>query len=274
MWKWVLALCSVALLWSVLLWTGFQMKQSIVLALILTGIGFSVGRAAPRETVRFTPYFVRVRPKWHQILTDYRILESDDWEKLQESMNAAKLSEDHIFRAGVLFTVVNQSADGERLLVYRGPSLGFVSEIDWTLDLSPAMFQLGERNRPRLMKSSDVDFFIKQSGDGYGIGITVPHNWWENVKASCPTPAFEKRNHPCGTVDLAIAVLPYAEFGIYWDPIDYSDNFDKRVWAAVDSARKKYNWKLEEENDPLPELRIKWAKVIDHKYFEVDHNSI
>jgi hypothetical protein len=258
----------------VLTWAGFQMKQSIVLALILTWIGSSIGSAAPKETVRFSPHFVRVRPKWYQILMDYKILKSDEWEDFQERMDAAKLPEDHIFRAGVHFTVVHQSADGECLLVYRGPSLGFVGKIDWIMDLTPARFGLRDDKYLRLTESSDVDFFIKQSADGYGIGIRVPFEWWQTVKALCPAPVFEERDHPCGAVDLAIAVIPFAEFRVYWEAIDYDSKFVDKIWNAVNAAREKFNWKYEDQNDQIPELQIEWPTVIVNKYFEVDHALI
>ena len=274
MWKWVLSFCLAVLLWFALTWAGFQMKQSIVLALILTWIVSSIANAAPKETVRFSPYFVRVRPKWREILTDYKILKSDEWEDFQDRMHAAKLPENHIFRTGVHFTLVHQSADGERILVYRGPSIGFVSKIDWIMDLAPARFGLRDDNYLRLLESSDVDLFIKQSADGYRIGIRVPLEWWETAKASCPAPVSEQRDHPCGAVNLAIAVIPYAEFGVYWDPVKYSSKLNEKVWAAINGAREKFNWKYEDQNDQVPELQIEWPTVIVHKYFEVDHASI
>ncbi len=274
MWRWLPYTVVAVVLWSLLTWAGFPLRQCIVLALILSWLVFLVVRAVPKKTTLFSPYWVHIRPKWYTILADYKIINSDkDWEKLQETMYADSLPEAHVFRRGVHFTVLHASSDGERMLICRGP-YHFASEVDWIEDLYPARFGLKEVSKfTYRAEVSDVALFLKYGAGGYKLGIRVPEKWWMAAKASCPPPVSEDHDYPCGMVNVALALFPYSEFRVYWDSVEYDPKLQKKILGSVEEQRKKHHWELDQRENP-PELSINWPTTIKHRYFDVDHGAV
>jgi hypothetical protein len=125
----------------------------------------------------------------------------------------------------------------------------------------------------------DVRLFVRCGADGYKLGIRVPSQWWNEVKASSPKPMKEDVDYPTGRVDLILAVMSYREFDVYWEPAVWSSTFydkaAKEIRRRRDEQRGKLGWKtVEHDSDLGAELGIDWPESIEHKYFSVEHRAI
>jgi hypothetical protein len=207
-------------------------------------------------------------------LTDYKLLGGqEEWVTLQYTMkNLPDLANSEAVN-GFFYTVVQHSPDGERMLLHLGRRNGFKSKVDFEGYLKP--FGLDYPLWPDSLEHiAGVGAFMKWGVDGgYDLGIRVETKWWEQMKPLCPAVLNEDNDHPCGCVNLTLAILPYKEFGMYWDPIEFGDgtHIDK-LWAGINEARKKHQW-LEKKESDLHFARYE-PKAISHKYFDVLHDSI
>lgn len=262
-------LVAVAIVFAILFYIGsFGVTQSGVLAFILSAVILGIRNTDSKSLVRFTPYYVSVRPNWFNIMTDFKLVDKDKWEELQQWNKGIEFPEGHILRSGVFYVVTSQSVDGERMLIFRKHS--FVSEIDWIEPFRPnGPFQKTQVENPPEWYP-DFDFFMTSRSGGYHLGIRVPDGWWNEMKAFCPVPVDERFDCLCGRVNLTVAKIPFREFDIYWEKIEFDTKYNDRVWANVQSARMQNGWVEEEQ----PELEHDWGKTIKHKYFTVDHDAI
>jgi hypothetical protein len=269
--KWLNSLVWALVFWGVLEWAGFSLSQSILLALLLTLLIWMIGDAAPKVKYKFSPYYVTVDPKWHQILTDYKVINTDeDWTRLQEWMQSPGLPADHLARKRVVwFSIVRNDVSGA--LVWRGASEGFSCEVDWEWAFTNNGRWMLDKEYQRTQDFTDVALFMKQFGDVYRLGIRVPVEWWKEAKASCPAPIDEHTDHMCGRVDLTIASLPLAEFDVYWDRVEYDMKWVDKVWAKVDEGRKKHGWELAKKSE---DYRRWEPTTIQHRYFDAYHHSL
>ena len=254
----------------------FSMRQSMVLALLIASLARGIASAARKPARRFSPYYVRVNPYWPQLLTDFKLIDKDEeWHAIQKSFEDLPSTEYRFLRSGVCFTVVHQSENFERTLIYSNNRRVFVSEVDFEDDMEP--IKIERKREIRGEKYQDVRFLMKFSGDGYDLGMRVPDWWWDEVKASCPTPMKEHRDYPTGYVELVLTTISYREFDLYWEPVEWSSTFfnktAKQIRDRRNEQRKKFGWKTVEHED-IPELSIDWPESIEHKYFNVEHRAI
>ena len=232
--------------------------------------------AAAKHAWKFSPYFVRVYPKWFHLLLDYKLIgKPEEWHAIQESFEELPATEYRLLRDGICFMVVQKSEDFERTLIYSEHHRSFASDINFEEAMKPIKLE-NEIDRT-LQIEGYVRFFVRSGLDGYELGIKVPDWWWEEVGASCPSPMEEDKDYATGQVKLTLAIISYREFDLYWDPVEWSSSFykktTKQIEARRDAQREKLGWEAKEHPD-IPELRIDWPDSIKHKYFKVEHGTI
>jgi len=256
---------------------GFSTGQSIVLALLVAWFARGIENAAAKPARRFSPYYVRVYPKWFEILNDFKLIKNpEEWHAIQNTFEELPSAEYRVLRNGVCFTVVHQSEDFERTLIYSDNWRTFFSEVDFEEEMRPIKIEEREQRLARLFEYY-VRFLMKSGDKGYNLGIIVPDWWWDEVKASCPTPLEEDKDYPTGQVKLILATISFREFDLYWEPMERSISFYEKTAKQIrdrrDEQRKKLGWKAVEHPD-LSELSIAWPDSIEHKYFNVEHRAI
>jgi len=164
---------------------GLSVRQSIVLAVLFTSASRGLERAAGKPLRRFTPYYVRIKPRWHLLLADFKLISKpEEWHAIQESFNEKPSSEYRVLRDVLFFTVVDQAEDFERTSIYWNNHRCFVSNVKFEEDMEP--IQVERESDVEFLRRSGVRFFMKVGMDGYKLGIRVADWWWEERKASCP----------------------------------------------------------------------------------------
>jgi hypothetical protein len=258
---------------------GLSARQSIVLALLFTGLAHGISRSARKPGSRLRPYRVRIVPDLHQILCDFQMIRTpQEWRQLQDGFKSIPPEFGSIWGYGIAFTVASESEDRERALIYSDSHKCFMSEVRFEEDLSPLEIERIDKT-PGFPDHQRVSLFVRPGGGsgGYDAGISVPMRWWETVKQSCPKPIREEKDHPTGYINLILATISYREFDLYWEQVErkYDDlvKTAKEIEARRDQCRKLLGWEIQEHPD-FPELCIDWPDTIKHAYFLVEHRAI
>jgi len=263
----------------------FSSQQSAVLAVAASmGYGLYEKLNASRTVADvFSPFCASIYPNWYELLSDFKLINSEDeWDKLCNAANETPEREYTLFRRGFAFTVIKPPADDGLLpgLTFWHNRKVFLAD----LELSEPIIEIenefhlpgrGEEHpffhHPQW--SSLPRFCFKWGAGGYEIGLEVQDDWWEHLRESKEIGDLAKikgdRDHLCGTTRLVIATLPYSEFGVYYQNVDYGDL--KKVQEAIDKQLEVNGWKRKIERDS--EIRDPWSHV-EHKYFTVSHRSI
>jgi hypothetical protein len=254
-------------LYLILAYIGdLPMRQSVVLALVLAPLARGIATAAPKPTYRFSPYCVHVYPNWHQLLTDFHLIDKpEDWGETEKSFEALPSTDYRVLRNGVRFTVVHQAEDSGRTVIYSDSNRVFVSRVDFLEKMEPLRIR-----HPQLPPTKYYEgpyFFVKSTKVGYALGIEVPDWWWREVKASSPAPVKEQRG------ELTLATISYREFDRYWKPVKWSRAFEKQIKDRRDDQRNTLGWKPTVERQDEGES-IQWTESIEHKYFRLEHRAI
>lgn len=236
------------------------------------------GNSAARPKEAIQPILRAGRSNWYDLLLDFKLISKpEEWHTLRESFETLPSTEYRVLRNGFCFTIVNQSEDFERTLIYANHHQAFVSEVDFQAELDGVRAEPeGEFDRAfRRLSKSDVHVFLKFGGEGCNLGLRVPSSWWDRMKGSCPRPLKEDQDHPCGRVNLVLAVISYREFDLYWER-EWNSKFEKTVTeirSRRDEERRKFGWKTT-THEYDSELAIDWPESIEHKYFDVEHRAI
>ena len=189
-------------------------RQSVVLAVLFAFLLDGAIHSAPKPTLKFTPYWIRIFPRWHEILTDFRLVQSsEDWKTVQEACGSANSRDFSVFRDALWFSVLRPLSQTEDTLIYLNSYKTFISEVDLLEDLDP-VGAVKEDERLDSLRKQKVRLFVKWAMDGYQLGLELPDWWWEKNKGSCQTAAAEENDYRFGTVRVALAILPYGEFGV------------------------------------------------------------
>lgn len=201
----------------------------------------------------FLPYWVRVDPKWHEILSDFKLIAtSDDWERVKTAVYG-------VLPYGFSFTVLQQSEENQ-LIFCPDPRGQFLSEVRFCHEICPIEFD----QAPKKLR-----VFMEWRGDGYDVGIIVPEKWWDTVKADCPKPMEEDSREMWYEAKLTLARISRAEFSWYRQPqCGEDDGYEDRYEAWSDGVISKRD-----------EFRAKLGWVegtysLAHKYFEIQHKQI
>lgn len=256
---------------------GFSIRQGIVLGLLMALLVIPIGKGKP---MHFTPYFVRVSPKWWEILSDFKLVNSpEEWRSIVESVDQSPAY--HPLRDGILFSVVQQSEDAERILVYSHDHKGFLSEIRFREDIDPIKIRREDPAKfAGFSEHERVFVFWRPSGGGYALELYLPAWWWAKTKKICPVPIEEEEDYATGCVKLVLARLSYREFDLYWEPTKWSNNFYSRTVPQIrlrgDEQRRIHGWTaIQHEKPEFPSfLSNDWPDCIEHKYCDVEHRAI
>lgn len=279
---------EVAFLWAfyvcVRYFGDFSSQQSAVLT-FLAWICYELFAKliASRATANvFTPFRVRIIPKWYELLSDFKLISSkDEWHHLCEEAAKVPTSEYSVFRSGFSFTVIERPS-GEGLLpglTYWDNRAAFMSELEFSESIVAVK---DESIVPRMEKQHPLfnhpewsqlpELYFKWGVGGYELGMEVQLEWWEKHCKSGEIGELAKikshKDHLCGITWLEIATLPYSEFGIYYDvSVDRIEEWEK----ARNKQLEANGWKRKDSGDS--EIRDPWSHV-ENKYFIVLHRWI
>jgi hypothetical protein len=249
---------------------GFPWKQVVLLAAFaaymsvgLFQVATKVAATAPGH--KFEPYYVRIIPRWTQILADYTTAKNDeDWLKFVAWCGREELP-------GAWYSVLRNDKDG--ILIYRGSELGFSTAFDWTYEVKKSEWLRGTKREGNPEGFPDsMDLLVKQKSDVIQLGLNVSSDWWPTFSPHCPAPIETHEEHMFGQVRIVLAQLPLREFDLYWNEVDYEPKNVDRTWKSVRESRKKHGWEEIENHRDVPSSLQ--PITIKNKYFEVQHHSI
>jgi len=247
---------------------GFQWRQSVLLAIFAAFVQLGLDGAAMRPSHTFEPYYVQIMPNWDAILLDYTIVRNEEDQQIFTAWCEQAWTElPHAW-----YSVLRNDKDG--IIVYRGAAQGFSTKIDSDYEVKKRRSWLSG-NQPKISVESfprALDFFIKQKFDAIQLGLNVSSDWWQKFSSQCASPVETNEEHMFGTVRIVIAQLPYREFDLYWNEIDYKPKSVDKVWLAVREGRKKHGWEEMEKDYSLPSSLQPIS--LKNKYFRVHHGSI
>ncbi|MGA2301671.1 MAG: hypothetical protein ABSG77_13390 [Candidatus Acidiferrum sp.] len=281
------SLLFVAVLYVLFRYAGdFSTSQSVVLT-IVSWVGYGLyeklNLSRKAEDV-FTPFCVSFFPNWYELLSDLTLIKGEeDWQRLCEASNKIPATKFNVFKQGFSFTVIRPPSEQDLLpgLAFWNNEKVFLNELELS---EPVIEEEGDGFRLRLGEqhnffdhpswSSLPRVVFRWGAKGYEIGLEVQEDWW---KERCQSGAVKElanikkdTDHLCGTTRLVIATLPYSEFAIYYQRVDYDKQ--GKVEAERDKQLKANGWKRKEE-DRDSEIRDPWSRI-EHKYFSVAHRGI
>ncbi len=264
---------------------GFSSQQSAVLTVVAwIGYGLYERLNASRTVANvFSPFSVSIYANWYKLLSDFKLINTEDeWHKLCKAANETPEREYTVFRRGFTFTVIKPPADDGLLpgLTFWDNRKVFLAEVELSEPVIQIEDEFGLPGRGKEHPffhhpkwSSLPRFCFKWGAGGYEIGLEVQDDWWEHLRENKEIGELAKikgdRDHLCGTTRLIIATLPYSEFGLYYQNVDYDSL--KKIQEGMDKQLEANGWKRKVERDS--EIRDPWSHV-EHKYFTVSHRSI
>src|SRR5271167_1969660 len=177
-------LISAVVLYLVFIYLAqMSQRQSVVLAILFAFLLDGAIHAAPKPTLKFTPYWLRILPKWREILTDFKLMPSpEEWKAVQESCGSANSREFSVFCDALRFSVLRPLSQTEESLIYLNSYKTFIGEVDLLEDLDPVA-AIKEDERLDILRKQKVRLFVKWAIDGYQIGLELPDWWWDKNKA-------------------------------------------------------------------------------------------
>lgn len=276
----------VAVLYACFRYLGdFSSQQSAVLAFVgWVGYGLyeKLNLSHQVDNV-FSPFCVSIFPNWYELLSDFRLIRSEEeWHRLCNATDEASTDSYSIFRRGFVFTVIRPPADEGLLpgLTFWDNRKTFLSEVELSGSIIEVRDESAWRHRgeehpffehPKWAGLPEV--YFRWGTGGYELGLEVQDKWWEQLCKSGGMGELvkfkEHRDHMCGTTRLVIATLPYSEFGVYYQNVDYGQM--KKQQEARDKQLEANGWKRKIEGDS--EIRDPWSHV-EHKYFTVSHRGV
>jgi len=259
----------------------FSLRQSVVLTLLgwfvfVLYLYLHALIVSQRSRTAFSPFKVFIEPKWHSLLSDLKLVNSEEeWHRLNQAIESLPASQYNVFRSPISFTVIAPPSD-EGLppgLTYWDNRQRFVSKVDFSEAIVEIESEISIRDINRehpffkhpLFSGSLPSLCFRWGASGYELGLEVHARWWKRL---CETGEIgelaktkEDTDYECGTTRLVIATLPYSEFGIYYQKPDYLRMEAQQ--KARDKQLEAIGWKRKEERGPG------WR--VEHKYFKVSH---
>ncbi len=248
----------------------FSPMQSVVLAVIGGGYDlYETLKAAGRSKEHFYPHSVLVDPKLHYLLLDYKLIKDAEefrqlWEKGLKDMLLIR------------FTVLQPQRDVDLpRLIYWDSRKSFVTEVDFEEPVKAVKFEepniiikeLGLRRR-------ELIWFLRLGPGGYQLGLTVPTEWWQRIRATSDIGELAKTDAETdsgtGEARLLVATLPYEAFEFYYHR-ETDLRRDQKQKELADEQLSKYGWKREDRSGA--EVPDPWLRL-EHRYFTVQHRSI
>jgi hypothetical protein len=249
----------------------FSPMQSVVLAVIGCG-GYNLYeslKAAGRSKQRFYPYSVVVDPKLHYLLLDYKLIK--DAEEFRQLWK--KGLKDVLL---IHFTVLQPQDDVDLPgLIYWDSRKSFVTQVDFREPVEAVKFEEPNNFIKELgLPPRELIWFLRLGPGGYQLGLTVPTEWWERIRATSAIGELAKTDADTdsrtGNTRVLVATLPYEAFEFYYHrEIDLKG--DQKQKELADRQLSKYGWKPEDRSGA--EVADPWHRL-EHRYFTVQHRSI
>lgn len=262
-------LAAVGILYACFHYAGdFSFRQSVTLIAVTFLLRYIIleNLQASRRTSTFSPYCVSVHPNWYKLLSDFKLIRSEEeWERLRDR-EPPTFKDDflnyEVFRSGFTFTVIRPPSDPDCLevpgLTYWDNRKTFLTDV--------RLFEPIHGLHPH------AELFFRRGGGGYELGLKVDWSWWKNLCESGEIGELAKVKDAIdhhGTTRLFIANLPFSAFDFYYEELD--DNQLQKREEAREKELEAKGWKRKIEADS--EVRDPWRRF-EHKYFTVAHRGV
>jgi hypothetical protein len=248
----------------------FSPVQSLAMA-VVCGIGYDLYeglRLRLQAEKEFSSFWVAVAPRWPALLRDYKLIDGDEkWGRLQEELDSIEARGYNVLRDGITFTVLEPG------LCFWNSRRRFVSTEEFEERIEEIKI-----HGPSWSWSPSV--YFKIGIRGYELGLSVNADWWKRICAAdetkelANTEADSSDFHLTGHLNLVVARLPYAEFGVYGrgNAVGYSLSQQRREEKAREAEIVRAGWKRQESSAELDLLGA--PEGVEHKYFTVEHRAI
>jgi hypothetical protein len=290
---------------------GFSISQGIMLGATCCGVYGLQTECAEKPYWKVSPHRVVIRPNWMAIRHDFKLnpsptpapspdvepafiarlregdvagAEQAMMESVLSKISAANPKPPPIF----VFTVLDRSRDLSHALIFADgryrSSFRFESEVDAVqVERDTSIRKMAEEIQfGTTITHQNIGFFMRGSTSypgvaAYDLGISVPKWWWARVKGSCPAPVSETDDHTTGYVELVLAAIPCSEFDLYWEPAEWSEEFNsqtsKRIAEMRDRDRQRLGWSGRSSGIDPGYSHIYYT-LANHRYFNLTHNSV
>lgn len=199
----------------------------------------------------FAPFYIRIQPNWHELLKDYKLVDTAGWQMVMKKVGAKEGPDEYdILRRGMMFTVLKSNPEEE--LVYNNNHNTFSSEVDFREDLGFL------RKDPDDIFSFSPDVYVKWGTNGFELGVTTPESDEKVVMVG-------DNNDLVG-----ITTIPYTLFGLTRYRFGIARNE-----AEIEDQLKKFGWERDEATESLrQDVLYAVPTVLNHKYFTVYYDFI
>ena len=200
----------------------------IIIYFLLGQLDEKIDKVNELEMIR-----ISIKPHWYQLLKDHNVIKGMDEKEFYKKIDI----KDSIYHRGVNFTVLKPK------LIYSNDWHSFMTELNFRAQL--------EEFSPSI--SEFVGFYVKESRDGYELGIRTP----ESAK---------KSYHPRDNNDLIkVAAIPYSALGLY--------NTHSIKQDIRDKILKEYGLEKEPSDESADEAG--WNdRTLHHKYYDVNYEYL
>lgn len=256
----------------------FSIKQSIALSIVCFLVYDSIRALRARNEIEgeFTPYMVDIRVNWFNLLSDYKLIHSEEQYKRLCVVLEAKPNSP--ISCGYWLTVIQPPSknSGSFGLMYWNNHKSFQNQLDLTESICEVHndYSYPQKQHPNLDHPvfSDLPRFnIRCTRSGFYFGLTVNLDWWELVTKANPglKKPSDNHSHLCGTAAIFLGALPLAAFQEYYGSIDYGKL--NKFLEAQSKELAATGWTIKRDTDS--EIRDPWAHL-EHRYFSVSHREI
>ena len=250
-------------LWALFYWgADFSLRASFVIAFVIGSLGTLWIYDAPpeRQTKEFRPYYVRIEPEWHRILTDYELISTnEEWAKIRDEVIYANTDARYnVLREGLTFTVLSRD------VYYWNNDCRFSSKLDFRV----RMREFAEPE-PTVGPPYVPEFFVRGTADGYSIGIATVESF--------------KKIHMVGDNEelIELARVPAEEFLHYRVNVsgqarkELERELIKHGWKELETELREQGWTRENLHElHRGEIVADFPEKLEHKYFRVYHRGI
>lgn len=256
----------VALFLASRFWGEFTINQSLLLG-SMGAIGWHFFRSVriPLEAdMHFSPFWVRVSPRWNDLLLGLRLLDEDPhdfWEEVGQGSDHQS-----VLLRSIAFTILK--AGRTNGIVYLNDYRAFARDVEiWEPIREIQIDGTSER------RGWSPAVFVKSGSKGLEFGLTVNSRWWRTMCAEDESGQLDRiATDPDGSTEntcLKLALLPYSEFKMYLNGLR-GNSWSQGRTEDLEAEAARAGWAREQMDSHLIGAPVR----IEHRYFTVEHKQI
>jgi hypothetical protein len=255
---------------------NFSDRQSLLLAFIAVGLHSGLAQLQPRKQRPFVPYSVFVRPKFRAILKDFDLINDTDenWAKLSREIQHLPKQPWNIWESGLSISFLTPQ------LKYRRAWNDFVTTVDVHASLEPVFTLREGLNREPNPNIDSPSLRLLPGNYGYRLILELRDWYWDKIKQKEAIKSIPEsnvsRDQICGSMQVAIAVIPYQEFDVhFWAEPDEPFEKLKKVFQTRAQARSRFGWQGQPQRDGYGrETSADSSNEVEHRYFTLTHSAL